>query len=489
MKKVMQWILVLILLVVQLPIEAASAGKAKPERIVVTGSHYVAKGLKIQLKASVFPENANQDIVWKSSKPEIARVSKSGKVTGMAAGSATITAASKADGEVKKKWKITVTEKKVRKVKITATSKVIDLNGAAKQTLNAEAKPGEAAQAFTWKSSNRKIAVVSEKGVVTGKKPGKVTITAKAVDGSGTEGTYTITVKQVVPQEIVATAETKYYALLIGNGKYSSRSSFNPLKSPPNDVKAMKAMLGALSQDWQVTVKQNLTGSGIVSAIKGAFKNAGAEDVCLFYYAGHGQNDDAYIPGALLGIHFNTGNDSRNGRDYVSAALLTRTLAQACPGKVIVILDSCGSGAMTYNGEPLQWAQKNQGSPKAFTDSVISAFRTFEGRTEKTGEMRKPRFTVLAACEYGDESVQLPLTDKMDASIFGYCILKAMGCRYPSGAYTGSTPADGNGDGQITLREVFSGANAQFEMLKTKFSDLLQTFVYYGNADSVLFIR
>ena len=291
------------------------------------------------------------------------------------------------------------------------------------------------------------------------------------------------------PEAIVPTAETKYYALLIGNGQYSSRSSFSPLSSPPNDVKAMKAMLGGLSQDWHVTVRQNLTGGGIVSAIGSAFKDAGKDDVCLFYYAGHGQNDDAYIPGALLGIHFNIESDSVNGKDYVSAGLLTRSLAKACPGKVIVILDSCGSGAFTYNGEHLHWERKNQNSPKAFTDSVIRAFRSYEDSAVKTGEMREKRFTVLAACEFADESVQLPLTRHMEASIFGYCILRAMGCEYPSGAFTGSTPADTNGDGRITLKEIFGGANAQYEDLKTRYDDLTQTFVHYGDSRSVLFIR
>ena len=39
--------------------------------------------------------------------------------------------------------------------------------------------PGER-RFLTWKSSNKKVATVNRKGVVTGKKLGKATITAKA---------------------------------------------------------------------------------------------------------------------------------------------------------------------------------------------------------------------------------------------------------------------------------------------------------------------
>ena len=47
----------------------------------------------------------------------------------------------------------------------------------------------------TWTSSNPKVAKVTAKGKVTGKKKGTVKITAKAKDGSGKKATITIKVK------------------------------------------------------------------------------------------------------------------------------------------------------------------------------------------------------------------------------------------------------------------------------------------------------
>lgn len=51
---------------------------------------------------------------------------------------------------------------------------------------------------FKWTSSNRQIAEVSDAGVVTAKKAGKVTITALANDSSGKKASCTVTVKQLV---------------------------------------------------------------------------------------------------------------------------------------------------------------------------------------------------------------------------------------------------------------------------------------------------
>ena len=45
--------------------------------------------------------------------------------------------------------------------------------------------PENAARAYTWKTSNSKVATVNEEGVVTGLKAGRVKITCTAADGTG----------------------------------------------------------------------------------------------------------------------------------------------------------------------------------------------------------------------------------------------------------------------------------------------------------------
>ena len=58
------------------------------------------------------------------------------------------------------------------------------------------ASPSSAAQSFTWKSSDKKVARVSKTGKVTAVGTGKAVITAAATDGSGVKKTIAITVKK-----------------------------------------------------------------------------------------------------------------------------------------------------------------------------------------------------------------------------------------------------------------------------------------------------
>ena len=102
--------------------ENAAAAKPAPQKVVITGSHDVAKGLKIRLTASVSPDGAPQDLVWKSADPDIAKVSRKGVVTGLKEGTTVITAASGADAKVRRKWEIKVWSKPVEKVLVVAPS-------------------------------------------------------------------------------------------------------------------------------------------------------------------------------------------------------------------------------------------------------------------------------------------------------------------------------------------------------------------------------
>ena len=54
----------------------------------------------LALSATVYPENANQEVIWSSLNPEIATVSETGVVTAIEAGTATIKATSKANVNV-----------------------------------------------------------------------------------------------------------------------------------------------------------------------------------------------------------------------------------------------------------------------------------------------------------------------------------------------------------------------------------------------------
>lgn len=119
------------------------------------------KGQKLQLKV-----NGNKKKVkWSSSRKGVASVSGNGKVTARAKGTSVITAKV---GNKKYTCKITVETPRISKSSIS-------LGTGKKYTL----KVNGTKQKVKWSSSNKAIATVSSKGVVTGKKAGSAKITAK----------------------------------------------------------------------------------------------------------------------------------------------------------------------------------------------------------------------------------------------------------------------------------------------------------------------
>lgn len=84
---------------------------------------------------------------------------------------------------------------KVKVIKVGLNYSTIYLTKGKSKTLKATVSPSNATnKSVTWTSSNKKIATVSSKGKVTGKKAGTATITVKAKDGSGKKATCKVVV-------------------------------------------------------------------------------------------------------------------------------------------------------------------------------------------------------------------------------------------------------------------------------------------------------
>ena len=120
-------------------------------------------------------------------------------------------------------------------------------------------------------------------------------------------------------------ADTEFRALLIGQSDYGNGLG---LEGPKKDIVKMQNML----TEYDVTVMTNLTSAEILDAIPAVFSGASKEDISLFYYTGHGDKSD----GSLIGIDF---------AGMVTAAEL-RSALDAVPGRKIVIIDACASGAL-----------------------------------------------------------------------------------------------------------------------------------------------
>lgn len=144
----------------------------------------VAIGQSKMLVATISPDKAsNKEVGWTSSNPGIATVTAEGVVTGVALGSATITAKA-VDGGFSDTCSVTVTNPiHVASVSLPAT-KDVALNWP--QPLAATVSPPDATfPGLSWTSSNTAVASVNN-GVVTGVSTGPVVITARSNDGGFT---------------------------------------------------------------------------------------------------------------------------------------------------------------------------------------------------------------------------------------------------------------------------------------------------------------
>lgn len=91
--------------------------------------------------------------------------------------------------------------KKPTKITLKTTYKTVDVGGTVTVSVK-KVSPAGASKSVTYKSSNKKVATVTSKGVVTGKKAGTVTITATSKATSKVKATIKLTVKDIKPTSV-----------------------------------------------------------------------------------------------------------------------------------------------------------------------------------------------------------------------------------------------------------------------------------------------
>ena len=138
---------------------------------------------RLRLISTVYPTNAsNKAVKWTTSNNKIATVDSSGMVTLKSKGMVYITATSKDGSNKSARCKINVVQK-VTNVKLNKTN--LHFSKKSKCKLKVTLSPvGVSSKSVSWKSSNKKVATVSKKGIVKAKKKGYCTITVTAKDGS-----------------------------------------------------------------------------------------------------------------------------------------------------------------------------------------------------------------------------------------------------------------------------------------------------------------
>ncbi len=150
-----------------------------------------------QLTATVLPDNAtNKAVTWSSSDTTIATVDDKGLVTAEKEGAAIITVTT-TDGNKTATCKVTVKAKVIHVTEVKLDKTDITKTEGETEQLTATVLPDNATnKAVTWKSSDKTIATVDDKGLVTAVKEGTATITVTTTDGNKT-ATCKVTVKAI----------------------------------------------------------------------------------------------------------------------------------------------------------------------------------------------------------------------------------------------------------------------------------------------------
>lgn len=148
----------------------------KLNKTLITGS----KGTKVALKAKVTPTKAsNRTVKWQSSNKKIATVSNKGVVTVKGKGYATIKCTS-GDGSGVYSKCVVNNSSKAKSIKLNKKSAKVS----AGKTLKLRVTVKGSCKEVLWKSSNTKVATVTDNGLITAVENGKTVISATTMDGS-----------------------------------------------------------------------------------------------------------------------------------------------------------------------------------------------------------------------------------------------------------------------------------------------------------------
>ena len=255
--------------------------------------------------------------------------------------------------------------------------------------------------------------------------------------------------------QTVVPTKTRYRAICVGDNNYTSGAS--TLYGCINDMNAMAGMLSGLKNAFTVTKLSDGTSTQIINAIRALAKDGKDSDVTLLSFSGHGNTSGIFCV---------------DGRVVTFSTLATEL--NKVPGRVIIILDCCQSGASIGKGEI---------ELEAINTAAIEAFSALT-QNARSNELAKSKFIVITAARSSEYSYDGGFDGSgYSQGAFTAALIKNMGCKYPNGERSGSTvPADKNGDKSVTLKELYDAIRATVSGWGTP-----QTAQYYGTDSAVLF--
>jgi uncharacterized protein (DUF3084 family) len=170
----------------------------------------------------------------------------------------------------------------------------------------------------------------------------------------------------------------EYHALLIGNDRYQNLPK---LDTAVTDIRAVEDVL-VKRYGFEVHTLQNANRYQILSALNEQRAKLGEDDNLLIYYAGHGELDRVNMRGHWLPVDA----ERESTANWISNVTITDILKSMNARHVMVIADSCYSGALTRSALARLEAGMNETARVKWIEKMMSK----RSRTALTSGGLKP---------------------------------------------------------------------------------------------------
>lgn len=390
--------------------------EAAPDSLeIITDDLTMREGDMRSIRARTWPLDADRDMEWASSDPEVAAVNENGVVTAVSPGTAEISVY--AYGGLYAA--ITVTVEEVEPEYIAYRGDFITMRVGETMTPSMQVYPAAAAddERIEYASDAPEVVSVSADGELTANAMGEALITVSYGEISDE-----LTVK-------VEEAPPRYRALFISEQNY--HQEVNSVRvGAVNTAYNLESLFSMASYDGEkctTEVETDLTADGALAAIETAFCGAAERDVSILYISCHG-----YYENGMTFMQFVDGS--------VIAACDLEMALRKVPGTVVVIADCCDSGGLIGAYDRMN----------DISGGVITAF------AGEDAAFSASKYKVLASAAVGQDSYRLGYdTDGNEAiTVFAWALCDALGWDVDD-QRRGPLSADTDYDGKITLWEAY----------------------------------
>lgn len=169
-----------------------------------------------------------------------------------------------------------------------------------------------------------------------------------------------------------------FYALIIGNNDYKA---YPALQTPASDAKSVEVLLRE-RYGFKTKLLTNANRHAIMSALNELNQKLTDKDNLLIYYAGHGEIDQKSNTAFWLPVDAEVGNTA----NWISSQSITEYLSIMAAKHVMVVADSCYSGALTGSAV----AKLPDGMDASKRERWLKIMNTRKARTVLTSGGVKP---------------------------------------------------------------------------------------------------